>query len=48
MPVIWNLKKWLVLEHNIYRPVDLQKLIEEKAGVKLGYQQLAGQERREQ
>ncbi len=38
MPVIWNLKKWLVLEHNIYRPVDLQKLIEEKAGVKLSLQ----------
>jgi DNA-binding Xre family transcriptional regulator len=38
MPVIWNLKKWLVLEQNIYRPVDLQKLIEEKAGVKLSLQ----------
>lgn len=38
MPVIWNLKKWLVIEHNIYRPVDLQKLIEEKAGVKLSLQ----------
>ncbi len=41
MPVIWNLKKWLVVEHNIYRPVDLQKLIEEKAGVKLSLQAIS-------
>lgn len=41
MPVIWNLKKWLAVNHDIYRPIDLQKLIEEKAGVKLSLQAIS-------
>ncbi|HZR42405.1 MAG TPA: substrate-binding domain-containing protein [Ktedonobacteraceae bacterium] len=38
MPVIWNLKKWLAVEHNIYRPSQLQVLLAEKAGVQLSLQ----------
>ena len=38
MPVEWNLKKWLVVEHNIYRPSELQALIAEKTGVHLSLQ----------
>ncbi len=38
MPVVWNLKKWLAAEHNIYRPTELQQLLAEKAGVQLSLQ----------
>ncbi len=38
MPLIWNLKKWLVNERNIYKPVELQALLAEKAGVHLSLQ----------
>src|SRR6266516_1885779 len=38
MPLIWNLRKWLAINRDIYRPVDLQKLIAEKAGVQLSLQ----------
>ena len=41
MPIIWKLKKWLALERDIYRPVELQTLLEEKAGVKLSLQALS-------
>lgn len=35
MPVIWNLKRWLAVEHNIYRPTELQALLAAEAGVQL-------------
>ena len=38
MPVVWNLKKWLAVEHDIYRPSELQTLLAEKAGVQLSLQ----------
>jgi DNA-binding Xre family transcriptional regulator len=38
MPIIWNLKKWLAVEHDIYRPSELQALLAEKAGVQLSLQ----------
>jgi DNA-binding Xre family transcriptional regulator len=38
MPIIWNLKKWLAVEHDIYRPSELQELLAEKAGVQLSLQ----------
>lgn len=41
MPVVWNLKKWLVVERNIYRPSELQALIIEKTGVHLSLQAIS-------
>ncbi len=41
MPIIWNLKKWLAVEHDIYRPSELQALLAEKAGVQLSLQALS-------
>lgn len=41
MPLIWNLRKWLAVNRDIYRPVDLQKLIAEKAGVQLSLQAIS-------
>ncbi len=41
MPIIWNLKKWLAVERDIYRPVDLQTLLSEKAGMKLSLQAIS-------
>jgi DNA-binding Xre family transcriptional regulator len=38
MPVIWTLKKWLAVERDIYRSVELQALLAEKAGVRLSLQ----------
>lgn len=38
MPLVWNLRKWLAVNRDIYRPVDLQKLIIEKASVHLSLQ----------
>lgn len=38
MPVEWNLKKWLAVERDIYRPSELQALIVEKTGVHLSLQ----------
>jgi DNA-binding Xre family transcriptional regulator len=38
MPFQWNLKKWLAVEHDIYRPSELQTLLAEKAGVQLSLQ----------
>ncbi len=34
----WNLKKWLAVERDIYRPSELQALLAEKAGVQLSLQ----------
>jgi DNA-binding Xre family transcriptional regulator len=41
MPLVWNLRKWLAVNRDIYRPVDLQKLIAEKAGVQLSLQAIS-------
>lgn len=38
MSVRWNLKKWLVVERDIYRPSQLQALLAEKVGVRLSLQ----------
>ncbi len=41
MPVQWNLKQWMAVNRQIYRPADLQALIEEKAGVQLSWQAIS-------
>lgn len=41
MPVVWNLKKWLAVERDIYRPVELQALLVEKVGVQLSLQAIS-------
>jgi DNA-binding Xre family transcriptional regulator len=41
MPVVWNLKKWLAVERDIYRPSELQTLLAEKAGVELSLQAIS-------
>jgi DNA-binding Xre family transcriptional regulator len=41
MPVVWNLKKWLALERDIYRPVELQTLIRKQTGVDLTIQTIS-------
>jgi putative transcriptional regulator len=38
MSIVWNLKKWLAVERDIYRPSELQALLAEKAGVQLSPQ----------
>jgi len=38
MPVVWNLKKWLAVERDIYRPSEVQILLAERAGVQLSLQ----------
>jgi len=38
MPIVWNLKKWLAVERDIYRPSELQAALVEKAGVQLSLQ----------
>jgi DNA-binding Xre family transcriptional regulator len=41
MPIVWNLKKWLAIERDIYRPSELQMLLAEKAGVQLSLQAIS-------
>jgi len=41
MPVVWNLKKWLATERDIYRPSELQAVLTEKAGIQLSLQAIA-------
>jgi DNA-binding Xre family transcriptional regulator len=41
MPIVWNLKKWLAVERDIYRPSELQVLLAEKAGVQLSLQAIS-------
>lgn len=41
MSIVWNLKKWLAVERDIYRPSELQSLLAEKAGVHLSNQALS-------
>jgi DNA-binding Xre family transcriptional regulator len=38
MPVVWNLRKWLAVERDIYRASEVQALLAEKAGVQLSLQ----------
>jgi LacI family transcriptional regulator len=41
MPVQWNLKQWLAINRQIYRPSELQSLLEEKTGVQLSLQAIS-------
>ena len=41
MPVIWNLKKWLAVERDIYRPSELQAVLAQNAGVQLSLQAIS-------
>lgn len=41
MPVIWNLKKWLAVNHDIYKPSELQTALRERAGVQLSLQAIS-------
>ena len=41
MPLHWNLKKWLAMERNIYRPSELQTLLAEQEGVYLSLQTIS-------
>jgi DNA-binding Xre family transcriptional regulator len=41
MAIVWNLKKWLAVERNVYRPSELQTLLAEKAGVHISLQALS-------
>ncbi len=41
MPIVWNLKKWLAVEHDIYRPSELQALLAEKGGVQISLQAIS-------
>jgi DNA-binding Xre family transcriptional regulator len=41
MPIVWNLKKWLAVERDIYRPSELQAVLVEKAGVQLSLQAIS-------
>jgi DNA-binding Xre family transcriptional regulator len=41
MPIVWNLKKWLAMERDIYRPSELQLLLAQKAGVELSIQAIS-------
>ncbi len=36
--MVWNLKKWLAVERDIYRPSEVQALLVERAGVELSLQ----------
>jgi DNA-binding Xre family transcriptional regulator len=38
MTVQWNLKRWLAIERNIYRPSELRALLLTKTDVKLSLQ----------
>lgn len=41
MPVIWNLKKWLAVERDIYRPSELQALLSKQLGITLSLQAIS-------
>src|SRR5947209_18653353 len=41
MPVQWNLKQWLAVNRQIYRPSELQSLLEQKTGVQLSLQAIS-------
>jgi DNA-binding Xre family transcriptional regulator len=41
MAIVWNLKKWLAVNRDIYRPSELQLLIAERVGVRLSLQAIS-------
>lgn len=41
MAIVWNLKKWLAVNRDIYRASELQLLVAEKAGVRLSLQAIS-------
>lgn len=41
MPIRWTLKKWLAVEHDIYRPSELKTKILESTGVQISHQALS-------
>lgn len=41
MPIEWNLRKWLAVNHDIYRPSELQALLAERLGVRLSLQAIS-------
>ncbi len=41
MPIQWKLKQWLAINRQIYRPSELQALLEEKTGTQLSWQAIA-------
>ena len=41
MPITRNLKKWLAVERDIYRPSELQAVLAERAGVHLTLQAIS-------
>jgi DNA-binding Xre family transcriptional regulator len=41
MPFEWNLRKWLAVERDIYKPSQLQALIVERTGVQLSIQAIS-------
>lgn len=46
MPIQWTLKKWLAVEHDIYRPSELRERILERTGVALSHQAVSDLVRR--
>lgn len=42
MPVVWNFRKWLAVNRDIYRPSQLQELIAQRVGVYISIQTLSG------
>jgi putative transcriptional regulator len=41
MAIVWNLKKWLAVNRDIYRASEVQLLLAEKAGVRLSLQAIS-------
>jgi DNA-binding Xre family transcriptional regulator len=41
MAVVWNLKKWLAIEHDIFRPSELQAILAERANTHLSLQAIS-------
>jgi DNA-binding Xre family transcriptional regulator len=40
MPIRWNLRKWLAVNHDIYRATELREVILNRAGVEISPQSL--------
>lgn len=41
MPIVWDLRKWLAVNHDIYRPSELQAALVERVGVRLSLQAIS-------
>lgn len=41
MPLVWNLKKWLAVNHDIYRASELQSALIERVGIQLSLQAIS-------